>query len=221
MINVSLNEVPEKRDRHTSPGRTLIVYDGMYADPDAVRANALAASYSSETLGAYPGRNAAERILDPHVLELFQQVVNAPVHVRDTDAFGVFRLGLQGDKGNFIHSDPVQWGGVAYLNPPGAARGGLALWRHRETGLEQFPWHEPGRWGFATPELAWKKLVTEDGHDVEKWELVQMIPARYNRLVLFNTRLFHSHMPRENFGSCRDTARLVQVFFFETAGRSS
>ena len=35
---------------------------------------------------------------------------------------------------------------------------------------------------------------------------------KYNRLVLFRTRLWHSHS--ENFGDTLENGRLVQLFFF-------
>jgi hypothetical protein len=46
------------------------------------------------------------------------------------------------------------------------------------------------------------------------WELTEVIPMRYNRLVLFNAKLFHSgHIPEGGFGEEPATRRLTQNLY--------
>jgi len=214
-LRASLNLEPDARPSAVSPGTTLIIEDGFYPDPDRIRREALQMEYGPKEGGNYAGRNATRRVLDPEVVERMTTITGDRFEVKDGESFGVFRLSVLDDPyGTFIHSDPVRWGGVLFLNPQPQSIGGTAFWRHRETGLEQLPWDDPQRWGFATPLDAWRSLVEEDGNHPERWELVLNIPARYNRLLLFNSRLFHSQMPYESFGTTAQTARLVQVFFF-------
>lgn len=215
MISCHLNDTLTTKKHGISSGTSLIVCDGFYENPDLVREAALHATYGSEQVGSYPGVNATSKILDPYVIEKFSQLTNSKIIIDDKDAFGVFRCSkLNSPYKAFIHTDPVEWGGVIYLNPQSSSIGGTAFWRHKETGLEEFPWKNWSEYGFTSINDAWSKLVVLDGNFEEKWDLITLIPARYNRLTLFNSKLFHSHMPKENFGNTLNTARLVQIFFF-------
>lgn|SRR3990167_5885092 len=215
IISCHLNDISTLKKHGISPGTSLIVYDGFYESPDLIRETALQASYGSENIGSYPGANATSKILDPYVINKFSYLTNSQINIDDKDAFGVFRCSkLNSPYQAFIHTDPVEWGGVIYLNPNSNSFGGTAFWRHKETGLEEFPWENWDEYGFTSVNDAWKKMVLEDGNMEDRWDLITLIPARYNRLILFNSKLFHSHMPKENFGTTLGTARVVQIFFF-------
>lgn len=198
---------------------SLIVHDGLYDDPRVIRRTALEEKYGESESGAYAGRNATTRHIDPSVVALFGRLVGGAIKIADTDAFGVYRLSYAGDPcRNFIHADPVRWGAVAYLNEDDHPNNGTAFWRHRRTGLATFPWTDWRRYGFRSQAEAWRALVEQDGQDESKWEQVRLVPARFNRVILFDSRQFHSHMPKTNFGTDRESARLVQVFFFTVPG---
>ena len=48
------------------------------------------------------------------------------------------------------------------------------------------------------------------------WELEKVVPMQYNRLVLYNARLFHSpHVTGEGFGDTKQTRRLTQNLYFQ------
>lgn len=199
-------------------GPTFIIHDDFYPDPSSVRKQALDARFGRADVGKYPGRNAVKRIVDEGIVKRFAQLVGSAVTINDSDAFGVFRLAVAGDVGNYIHSDPVRWGGVLYLNE--GSEGGTAFWRHSALGLERHPWENFSDYGFKSEHEAWALLVERDGQDEALWKQTFLVPAKFNRLVLFDSRLYHSHMPRLNFGSSPETGRLVQVFFFETVASS-
>jgi hypothetical protein len=196
------------------------VYDGFYPEPDVIRREALALEYGRLEFDAYPGRNSTNHVMQGGVVDAIGRIVNATIIVNNPKEFGLFRLSFLGDPGeSFIHFDPAGWAGIVYLNEPAHCAGGTALWRHRATGLEQFPFESWANYGFPSQLEAWKSMVRVDGNDVGKWDLVQFVPARYNRLLLFNSQLFHSHMPRQNFGTSIETARLIQVFFLPNLTR--
>lgn len=48
--------------------------------------------------------------------------------------------------------------------------------------------------------------------DGAAWKRVRLVPARFNRLVIFDARLHHSRAIFDNYGE-GDTARLIQVVF--------
>ena len=50
--------------------------------------------------------------------------------------------------------------------------------------------------------------------DLTKWTKVDTVGNVFNRLILFNSKLFHMSM--DYFGVNKDDCRLFQVFFFST-----
>jgi hypothetical protein len=96
----------------------------------------------------------------------------------------------------------------------GTTRDGTLLWRHKERDLDHTPLSpEEGKaLGFKDYEEVREKMIYEDGHDRSKWELMHRVPMKYNRIVFFRPWYWHSH--GENFGTTREDARMVQIFFF-------
>ena len=211
-INISQLPFGGRQERRSQ----FIIYDGVYEDAQAIRSFALDKGFRDSDSGSYAGRNGTERNIEPSIVSLFSHLVGSKITIASSDAFGVFRNSKKGEAAKtYIHTDPVTWGGVIYLNEPDNCIGGTGFWRHKETGLEEFPWSDYAQYGFKSVNEAWLKFVVEDGNNQDLWDLVFVCPARFNRLVLFNSRLFHSHLPQQNFGETNQTARLVQVFFFE------
>jgi hypothetical protein len=52
-----------------------------------------------------------------------------------------------------------------------------------------------------------------DGTDLDQWMEMQVVQMVYNRLVLFDSRLFHA--PLCYFGDSMEDCRLIQHFRFE------
>ena len=59
-----------------------------------------------------------------------------------------------------------------------------------------------------------KKEVNNDSEDMSKWELIDMVGNKYNRLVLFQGTRNHRSM--EYFGNDINDGRLFQTWFFNT-----
>jgi hypothetical protein len=53
-----------------------------------------------------------------------------------------------------------------------------------------------------------------EAQDITKWDLMDTIGNRYNRLVLYRGDMFHSSL--NYFGSTPQDGRLFQLFFFST-----
>lgn len=176
----------------------IIIIDDFYSNPDLVRNFALSQSF--DILGNYPGsrttsfltedvKNIIQRIVMPHggnITEWFTQ-----------DGFsGSFHIDTSRDRG-IIHIDPFNtWGGICYLTPNAPPTGGLGIYRHRATG-NYFADDKPYEF-----------------QDVTKWDLIDVIANKYNRLVLYKNKMFHSNM--DYFGSGPEDGRLAQLFFFNT-----
>ena len=59
-----------------------------------------------------------------------------------------------------------------------------------------------------------KEIIDNHSQDYTKWELVDRVGNVFNRLVLFNSTQFHASL--DYFGTCKEDARLFQVFSFST-----
>lgn len=124
-----------------------------------------------------------------------------------------FRCTLAGDVlPTFIHNDTAmaKKTGILYLNPERTCKGGTAFWKHRESGLVAHPSDEELE-ALGGPQYIEK--LRADGLDESKWEQVGLIDMAWNRLLLFDSRLWHSPYPRAGWGNSIETGRLIQVYF--------
>jgi hypothetical protein len=133
------------------------------------------------------------------------------------------------------HSDGLDVAGVIYLNPPGQCRGGTAFYRHRRSGLSALPtavepavaelMRREGLWTLGQF-AAWIMSPPADGPrgfitgSTTDWELTALVPMRFNRLVLYNGRLFHSgYLDDGWFGETPARRRLTLNLFANFASR--
>jgi hypothetical protein len=60
-----------------------------------------------------------------------------------------------------------------------------------------------------------RQLIDVEGTKRENWELLFTVPMRFNRLILFRSYLWHT--AGISFGDTPENARLIQLFFWESA----
>lgn len=106
----------------------------------------------------------------------------------------------------FIHSDAsvANYTGIVFLSPPKTDFDGLCLWRHKETGTDSY---------FGSED--WEKF-RDDGFDQTKWHMLEFVPIKMGRLVLFPAMNWHSRYPFEVTETEPKDARLIKVFFCRT-----
>lgn len=180
---------------------TPIVVDDVLPDPQAYRTACLAQSFRTHELaegvafhgiGPQPDRSLPDWI-EAHYPTL--RVVTS-----------LTRLSPLGQScPNFVHTD-VDMGdvtGIFYLNPDPPPEDGTQFYRHRETGRDV---------SVATDAIdrieegfAWR--------DLANWTRMSIVPARFNRLVLFPAGAYHSRAIVENYGDTDEQARLIQICF--------
>jgi hypothetical protein len=100
-------------------------------------------------------------------------------------------------------------------------RRGTAFYRHRETGWDDVPdldsttWLDAMRRTNKTPETLLRTFQA-DGFEIDsKWDQLSVVPMRFNRCVIFDSRQFHARLG--GFGRGTDDGRLTQNFFFDVA----
>jgi hypothetical protein len=197
----------------------LVAVDDFFHDPDEIRALALAQQYGAD-LRYFKGLRSDQRFLWPSLREEFARLLGAPVvEWLGHTANGVFQ--------QTSHDDPLVWhhdgqgyAAAVYLTPDAPPGSGTSFWRDRTHGCRRSPKHplERQRLGSGEAVLA-AEAVVYSPYNIEhadNWELVESVAGVYNRLVIWDAKLFHSATSYENFKEDGPAAtRLVQLFFFD------
>jgi hypothetical protein len=176
---------------------SLIIIDNFYSNPDAVRNFALSQDFNVK--GNYPGGRTKPFFTDDvrAAIEYQMQFAGKITNTYESSGYtGAFQIATAQDR-TWIHSDPHNmWAGVCYLTPDAPLSGGTGLFRHKATG-------------------EYNKVTTDhEGYDYTKYELVDRVGNRYNRLVIYRGDLFHASL--DYFGDNLQNGRLFQTFFFDT-----
>ena len=213
----------------------IVLIDGFYTNPDAVREFALRHRYD-HTQGLYPGThqflyegqapaNRHERqVLDVRslVCRILRDISGLPLEVSDlrTDFSLVTTPARQLNKfQRQPHFDETPLLGIVYLNNP--SMGGTSIYRNKPL----------DRIGLLTPQdrQAYERWLEESApdrptdnytlDDPENWEPVYEIEGRYNRFAAYPGFILHwpqcTAVP-EPFDPRR--ARLTQRFLFRKIG---
>ncbi len=207
-----------KRRRQMFPA--FFIIDDFFDNPMEVRRLALAATYTPPTREQnYPGRMSAKPMLWPSIDRMFSAFVGEPVVGNPEKMHGYFRITYEGERGaNDIHIDTGNvWAGVLYLTLPEHCKGGTEFFRHRQYGTEHAPLREEDLkvYGARDRLEVLQKTIGAHTNDRSKWERTMTLPMKFNRLVLF--RSWYWHTAGESFGDAPENARLVQLFFFNSA----
>jgi hypothetical protein len=175
-----------------------VIVDDFLDNPDAVRNSVLQIEFYKT--GMYPGvrSDRADENYGRYVQEKIEFVLGKSILEWKQDSL-VFQLCLKDEK-TWLHCDETDWAGILYLTPNAPVDAGTGIFRHKQSKI------------FTGPD---PKL---NAKDETQWELITTIGNVYNRLVLYNGKLFHrSLIP--GFGDCKRSGRLTQVFFFNTVDK--
>lgn len=189
------------------------IVDNFLADPQAERERALSATYETKH-----HRDLTYRGISLTDDEGQREQIALMLGLAPKGKWEVFwRRYLKSEKNEtYIHNDALigTYTAILFLNTPEQCKGGTAFWMHKLYKWSYQPTVEelPPLGLKDTPEF-WK-TVLDDGFDESKWEMMDYAPMAFNRLILFNSRAFHSRYPQEAFGDDTATGRLIKVFFF-------
>ncbi len=161
------------------------VYDDVVPNPIEYRKDALARAFGDAVFGE----------------DVFKGIAEAdPIFGDPNVTMTFFRKSPRGqEEPNYIHSDAGMGSrtGIFYLNPDPPEHDGTTFWK------------SPDGW-ISGP---WTKEVATSARARKDWVAWKHVPAKFNRLVIFDADLFHSRGIKENYGR-GDEARLIQVMFF-------
>lgn len=200
--------------------QSMLIVDDFYEKPLEVRTRALAMDFPLDRgKVVYPGRNSEGAWLPPGSDRVFSALLRDPVQPNPKTYHGAFRIALEGDERQAeVHIDTgCSWAGIVYLTPDEFCQGGTEFYRHRHYGSDHAPRDDDEAqrvYGMATTREVIAALVGpgKDSRDLSKWEMTQILPMRFNRLVLFRPWLWHRS--GIDFGNSPENGRLIQTLFF-------
>ena len=183
-----------------APDACMHVVDDFYDDPMRVRSVALHSAYEGPPplmAGQPQLGGAAWRCWCPAEVEREATVkLERLLGIRIESNMFQFRYTLgRTVKRAVCHVDRAQYTAVMYLTLPEHCRGGTSLFRHRPSNRYEADLEES--FDYTNPDL---------------WEEVHRVEMRFNRMVVYPGRLFHSVTP-PFFGDSIENARLSQTMF--------
>ena len=153
----------------------------------------------------YPGVAPSNKTVDACVEMSLQSLLGFPVEL----VLSMMRLECKDDQPTaWIHADTVcasEFSLVGYMNESPLAWGGTGFWKHNIVGHTNE--------SFKDNEVA-QRFIDRDAHTMDNWQLTDLVGYKKNRAVIFPSDRFHSRYPRESFGTCKETGRLIFVAFF-------
>ena len=133
--------------------------------------------------------------------ESFENILNCKIknwekyHIN-----GCFQICVGGDQ-LVYHFDDQEYAGIIFLTPDAPPQTGTSFYRSRHTKKMKCD---------NTDE----NVVFKNGYlDSTEFEVVDVVGNIYNRLVLFDSKMFHA--ASNYFGKNLENGRLFQLFFFD------
>jgi hypothetical protein len=193
----------------------LIVRDGFYADPDAVRRAAQAMDYRAheDITGYMTERCFHERGIRARL----ERVLGVRITRWDEDpedGNGIFYMAFSKGKRREtpgVHSDEPDDDitVLIYLTPALPAGCGTSIWQHKRTGLTFAPTRaDARRLGMTLTRL--RAELERDSEKRDRWIEIDRVGYRYNRLVAYPSGILHS--ASRHFGTDLDGGRIYQTF---------
>jgi hypothetical protein len=195
----------------------LLIVDDFYPDPHSIRKQALRMEFNSEARNL-PALRSCSTLLSSEAKQIFKSTLGIDL-VRESKRIpvnGCFQLMLKThQKTSYIHVDrSAQWAALVYLSPLNVSAGGTLFYRHKLTGLTGMPDEAElpqvaGDLGLSGAEL--KLLLKSDAAHPKKWVETDQIEFRFNRFILYNSKLFHKN--GVTWGRDMKSGRLTHCFF--------
>ena len=180
---------------------SVIVIDNVLSDPQSYRNFALSHEFHEDNR-FYKGYRTAGGCADIRFKEIFERHIGERIATwNEYDTNGCFHLTWAGMP-RVYHADHTDYAAALYLSPNAPLVGGTSFWQSRRTGVWTV---EPD--GVDAPATFDNALL-----DQTQWEMADTVANRFNRLVIWKSRLVHS--VNEHFGYDQASGRLVQLFFF-------
>lgn len=193
---------------------TLVVIDDLLPNPDEVREAVLNQEFK-DVIGpdGAPYKNIGTNV----VPDIYSKI--ADIYGRDKIdvKLSFVRMDPEGSETHsFCHADKIcaNYAALLYLNPPEQCSGGTAFYRHKPTGLDALP--SDAAVQMLGMELGrFHNTMTNETKNPDSWDMVGFVGMKFNRLITYPSKMWHSRFPHASFGKTKQNSRIVQVVFFD------
>ena len=183
--------------------KNIIIIDNFYNNIDEVREIALQQNFNIK--GNYPGYRT-KSFANNNIKNIFEKYIGKTIIHWPNEYNGSYQYTTKEMK-SWVHRDMTNWAGIIYLTPNAPLNSGTGFFKHKQTGIENLD-------EYNNLDTQLQKQVDCDSSNMDKWELIDYVGNKYNRLVLFQG--FRSHRSMEYFGDNINNGRLFQTWFFDT-----
>lgn len=194
--------------------RSLVVVDNFLKHPDALRLFGLSLDF--EYKGNHPGMRTAS-YANMLAFRPIRRRVEELVGEKLPYWFASFQRSYSNDTDNGVHRDypTYKYSALLYLNPENPHQLGTSTFMHKETKIYEYPSEQYAEQHNTTKRVLLDKLESNLGE--EHFEEIDRLGNRFNRLVVFNSKLNHRSSSLGGQGSGhRSDARLALICFFNT-----
>lgn len=192
----------------------IVVKDDFYAFPEGTREMGLQANFDAcedKSDWHWIDAEGRESPYNDTKARVMSKLIGESVELVEAD-YRKFNLSYTNPKDLLhIHHDDYDYIGIVYLNTPDQydEDDGTLFLSHTETGIdymdeERFGNHDTYRGGTIDD------YTDKDEYNLDKWTTKMFVPMKFNRLVLFEPRYYHT--ASRLFGDSRESGRLVEVF---------
>ena len=189
------------------------IVDNFFEDPMKVREYALAQNFFSDAESSWPGKRTDP--LPKINPKLFHHVIKKSLQIfyRDDEQFEYestmyFQLSDCSYGTGWIHADVANMiTGIIYLNPNGQLSSGTTIYQPKTVG------NEPINLDIKQQSFAGTIQDCTQARDEnnDQFEETIIIKNKFNRLILFDSHLYHG--ANDFIGNDKDSSRLTLVFF--------
>lgn len=180
--------------------KTLSIFDNYLRDPERLILESKKLQYQRSTLN--PSNVISTK--SKYASDFYRRLIKFHGKKIDwEDSSGNYRKTTQQEviqyKNTFFaHSDGItDFVAILYLSKPEECHGGTGFYRHIATGLEGFHDEPKVLEVMKKHKISFDDLVIEldrDARNPKAWELTDRIDMQYNRILIYNGRIFHSHI---------------------------
>ena len=183
----------------------FLVIDDFYDDPDAIRKQALRLTYRRPEGVNYPGVVSPPAADIVPVIERFSMLLGG-IDIKCRRDQGEFRITTAADtatRKSIVHIDTPDFSAIVHLSKERTE--GTYFYRNKALNLD---WVSPD--DNMRPEV--RGVIEADTLNLDAWEIIHTIPMKYNRLLIFDGKYFHSGAHRLTGNSLAE-GRMTQNFF--------
>lgn len=208
-LNIKEKLLPNNSLKNIRPSisTNIIVIDNFLTNPEETYKYALEQDFKSNNL--YPGKrthtfvnSSIKSYIEKYIISSAGKIIEFNMDKNDTNFNGCYEYTNSYDK-PYIQSDldnqSNNWCGILYLYPSYDNTSGISLYNSKVISINS---------------LNRKDVLDKYSYDMTKWNKLDYICNKYNRLVLFRANQYYCC--DNYFGTNNKDGRLVQLFFFKT-----